>query len=68
LVGNLSGLEKEVAVQSYEEAVKTLFLAGSVLAFVMTALQAGTGWTPPDYHSEEVYNPEDDLIRESDEA
>lgn len=40
----LSGPERVVAIQSYEHAVRMLFLAGSALALVATAFQAGTGW------------------------
>ncbi|PKX88721.1 putative MFS multidrug transporter [Aspergillus novofumigatus IBT 16806] len=47
LVRNLSGLEKEVAIQSYEQAVKVLILGGCVLALVATMLQACTGWRAP---------------------
>ncbi|KAF7158863.1 hypothetical protein CNMCM6106_005821 [Aspergillus hiratsukae] len=47
LVRNLSGLEKEVAIQSYEHAVKVLILGGCVLALVATLIQACTGWTAP---------------------
>ncbi|GAD97453.1 MFS multidrug transporter, putative [Paecilomyces variotii No. 5] len=69
LVGSLNGAEKEVAVHSYEEALKTLFLAGSALAFVMTALQAGTGWNPPDNGLEEASaGSHGDCSREPDDA
>lgn len=69
LVRSLNGLEKEVAVHSYEEALKTLFLAGSALAFAMTALQAGTGWNPPDRSLEEASaSYDDDRSREPDGA
>lgn len=44
LVNSLTGLEQQVAVHGYEDAVRTLFLAGSVLALGMMLLQAGTGW------------------------
>jgi hypothetical protein len=47
LVQRLTGFEKDVAVEAYECAIKTLFLAGFVLTVVMTVLQAGTGWTAP---------------------
>jgi hypothetical protein len=45
-VGRLSGSERVIAAESYEHAVRTLFLAGGALALVATAVQAGTGWTP----------------------
>ncbi|KAJ5119208.1 hypothetical protein N7448_010914 [Penicillium atrosanguineum] len=41
---NLSGLERLVAIQSYEYATRMLFLAGSALALAATVFQAGTGW------------------------
>ena len=47
LVKSLVGVEKEVAVDGYTIAVKTLFVSGSILALAMTFLQAGTGWTAP---------------------
>ena len=47
LIKSLVGVEKEVAVDGYTMAVKTLFVSGSILALAMTFLQAGTGWTAP---------------------
>ncbi|RHZ49831.1 putative MFS multidrug transporter [Aspergillus thermomutatus] len=47
LVRNLSGLEKKVAIQSYEHAVKLLILGGCVLALIAAIIQACTGWTAP---------------------
>ncbi|KAL9096639.1 MAG: hypothetical protein Q9165_001126 [Trypethelium subeluteriae] len=44
LAASLQGRERMVAVQGFETALKTLFLAGSVLAVVATVIQAGTGW------------------------
>ena len=44
LVGSLEGVQKEVAVQGYEEALKMLFLSGAGLAALMIFVQAGTGW------------------------
>lgn len=46
LVSKLSGLEKEIAIDSYEKAVQRLFLAGGVLTLAATIIQAGTGWVP----------------------
>lgn len=43
-VMQLSGPERVIAIQSYEHAVRILFLAGSALALIATAFQAGTGW------------------------
>ena len=44
LVGGLEGVEKEVAVKGYQEALRSLFLAGVGLAALMVLVQAGTGW------------------------
>lgn len=44
LVGSLEGVQKEVAVQGYEEALKMLFFSGAGLAALMIFVQAGTGW------------------------
>jgi MFS family permease len=44
LVGSLEGVQKEVAVKGYEEALKLLFFSGAGLAALMVFLQAGTGW------------------------
>jgi MFS family permease len=44
LVGSLEGVQKEVAVKGYEEALKMLFLSGAGLAALMVFVQAGTGW------------------------
>ncbi|KAJ5818071.1 hypothetical protein N7474_003662 [Penicillium riverlandense] len=41
----LSGSERVIAAESYEHAVRTLFLAGGGLALAAAAVQAGTGWT-----------------------
>ncbi|KAL2867329.1 putative MFS multidrug transporter [Aspergillus lucknowensis] len=47
LVEQLTGVEKDVAMQSYEHAIKSLLLGGFVIMIVATIAQAGTGWTPP---------------------
>ena len=44
LVGSLEGVEREVAVKGYEDALRALFLAGAGLAALMVLVQAGTGW------------------------
>ncbi|RAL03136.1 putative MFS multidrug transporter [Aspergillus ibericus CBS 121593] len=46
LVKSLTGVERAVAVQSYEQAVKMLLLGGCVLTLAGAAVQAGTGWAP----------------------
>ena len=45
LVAHLDGIEHVVAVESYEHAVKMLFLAGTVVALAAACVQAGVGWT-----------------------
>ncbi|KAJ5769527.1 hypothetical protein N7520_004086 [Penicillium odoratum] len=42
-VSHLEGLERLIAVQSYEHAFRMLFLAATVIALVATVLQAGAG-------------------------
>jgi hypothetical protein len=44
LVQELHGIEKMIAITSYVNALKRLFLAGVMLVIVMTLMQAGTGW------------------------
>lgn len=58
-VMHLAGPERVVAVQSYEHALRMLFLAGSALALVATAFQAGTGW-----HSDAVDKDREERIDE----
>lgn len=47
MVRSLDGLEREIAVTSYEHATRMLFLAGAAVAFVAMMVQAGTGWKGP---------------------
>ncbi|OXV07782.1 hypothetical protein Egran_04454 [Elaphomyces granulatus] len=47
LVTALTGIRKPIAVEAYEDATTTLFLAGCALTVVATAIQAGTGWNSP---------------------
>lgn len=61
LVENLGGVEKEVAIQGYQDALRTLFLAAAGLAVLMIILQAGTGWTSP----EEITTPTREVEDES---
>lgn len=44
LVGSLEGVQKEIAVKGYEEALRMLFLGFAGLAALMIFVQAGTGW------------------------
>ncbi|KAL2825031.1 major facilitator superfamily domain-containing protein [Aspergillus cavernicola] len=62
LVRQLTGVEREVAVQSYEHAIKMLLLGGFVILIVATIAQAGTGWTPP--LEETKVQEDEDLHRE----
>jgi hypothetical protein len=56
LVGSLEGVQKEVAVRGYEEALKLLFFSGAGLAALMVFLQAGTGWKAAGEESVEPSN------------
>lgn len=62
LVENLGGVDREVAIHGYEQALKTLFIAGAVLAGVMIIAQAGTGWTAPEEELDPIE--EDDRTNE----
>lgn len=53
--GVLNSKEREVAVHSYEDAIKTLFLAAAGLTVVVILIQAGTGW-------KEAVVPEDEEV------
>ncbi|KAF2671771.1 putative major facilitator superfamily transporter [Microthyrium microscopicum] len=46
-VQELSGVEKDVAVEAYTAAIQTLFFAGTGLSILMLFVQAGTGWKGP---------------------
>jgi MFS family permease len=59
LVGSLKGVQKEVAVKGYEEALKMLFLSGAGLAALMIFVQAGTGWKDAGGESAEAVNEEE---------
>ena len=56
LVGSLEGVQREVAVKGYEDALKLLFLSGAGLAALMVFLQAGTGWKAAGEESIEAGN------------
>ncbi|TKA83512.1 hypothetical protein B0A55_00494 [Friedmanniomyces simplex] len=66
LVGELRGGERRVAVRGYEDALRTLFLAGAGLAAVMVVVQAGTGWKGA--KEEEVEEEEDSVLEGEREA
>lgn len=53
LVGSLEGVQKEIAVKGYEEALKFLFLSGAGLAALMVIAQAGTGWKGAEEEADE---------------
>jgi len=44
LVDGLDGIEREVAVQGYQDALRYLWLAAAALAVVVVFIQASTGW------------------------
>jgi hypothetical protein len=44
-VARLTGVERLVAIQGYEHAIRMLFLGGSLVALTATIFQAVTGWT-----------------------
>ncbi|PLN84757.1 putative transporter [Aspergillus taichungensis] len=58
LVGSLTGLERTVAIEGYESAVRSLLLGGCVLTLVAGVAHAGTGWRP--YSSENGKRGDDD--------
>jgi len=47
LVLTLGGVERQVAIESYEDAIRYLFVFGGGLALVAMLLQAGAGWSAP---------------------
>ena len=53
IVGSLQGVDKDIAVESYVNALTAMFTAGGVFCIAAVALQAGTGWTAPKERSEE---------------
>ncbi|KAK5174432.1 uncharacterized protein LTR77_001512 [Saxophila tyrrhenica] len=60
LVEQLGGAEREVAIRGYEDALRTLFLAGAGLALLTVFVQAGTGWRAAKEESEVVPVPAED--------
>ncbi|KAF2396671.1 MFS general substrate transporter [Trichodelitschia bisporula] len=47
LTQQLQGLEKEVAVGAYVDALQSLFWSAAALGVIVLFAQAGTGWTGP---------------------
>lgn len=68
LVENLGGVEKEVAIQGYQDALRMLFLASAGLAGLMIILQAGTGWTAPSGETQDEVEHEQPLNDERQEV
>lgn len=62
LVGKLEGIEKEIAVSAYQDAIKALFYAATGLAIIVTLVQACTGWRSPIPKSER--DPEETITGE----
>ncbi len=64
-VKTLTGVERRIAVQSYEISLKQLFVTGTGLALIMVVVQAGTGWKSGDAGegSEGFENPRDPETR-----
>ena len=44
LVASLDGMEREVAVQGYQDALRYLWLTAAALAAAVVLIQASTGW------------------------
>ena len=44
LVGQLHGVERDVVVAAYGEGFRVLWMGAAVVAFLMVAVQAATGW------------------------
>jgi hypothetical protein len=47
LVSKLEGIEKDVAIAGYLDALRGLFMVGGVLASVTVCIQATAGWKAP---------------------
>lgn len=60
LVMDLTGADKEIAINSYQKAIERLFLAAGALALATTIVQACTGRNPPKGkgRQEELSDPE----------
>ena len=62
LVQQLSGMEYEVALQSYISSFRIVFMAGAGLALLMLVFQAATGWTAPKSADDNDSSTEDDHL------
>nr|POF26098.1 efflux pump fus6 [Quercus suber] len=63
LVWQLNGVDKAIAINGYEMAIKTLFLAGVGLAVIMILVQAGSGWKGADEKSTARAEEQEALVR-----
>jgi len=61
-VRDLQGIEKEVAISGYEDALRALFLAAAGVAVVMVFVQAGTGWKAPKENEKSVLDEEREAL------
>jgi len=69
LVSTLKGAEKEVAIQGYTDAIRTLWLAAAGMAALTIFIQVGTGWRGPkraedEERTEPAGEPVEDVIAE----
>lgn len=62
LVGQLTGVERDVAVQGYQDALKYLWVAAAGLAALMVIVQAGTGWKG---HEEKLDEEDEQLVEDN---
>ena len=62
MVRQLEGVDKEVAIKGYEDALRVLFLAGAGLAVLMVFVQAGTGWRKPNDEEGSVLKAEQEAL------
>ena len=53
IVEKLTGVEHEIALQSYVDGTQGLFLSMGLIGIVAIALQAGTGWAAPPQKNEQ---------------
>jgi hypothetical protein len=56
LIASLTGVDKEIAIESYAKALRILFITGGGFAILTIFIQAGTGWTAPNKQLDEEVN------------